>query len=499
MESRLEVLGNEIEKIVNTIDLQKEIKRLQKEKAVYQAQSRMLDHFVSVARASADQKMINATLQKTLEVAIELTEAEKGSLFLLDENGVVTESILTRTQASFEERNQLIGTVMDQGLAGWVRCHCNLTTDNCKSTYISDTEKDPRWLTLPGQPYEVRSALVVPIVRKGVLFGLLTLIHSRPGRFGNESIELIEMTAVQIGVILENATLYAKLEESFHRIAQAKHKIEIYSAALDLEMEKGRMIQRDFLPSEIPPVSGWEIEAFLYPAIRVSGDFYDVFELSYSRLGLVIADVCDKGVGAAFFMALFRSLIRVYTLGSQPSGSLPDHPVPIGQPLQAIHDTNSYIVRHHSEMGMFATIFFSILNVKSGRLTYVNAGHEPPVVLTSKGKIIMLPPTGPAVGLIPEIDLISRQIQLDPGDTLIAFTDGVTEATSPANKIRGRKQLYFDLCKPFSSAGEIIDHIKSETFKHIGHAPQHDDITLLCVRRKTETSSANSSKDPHTG
>jgi phosphoserine phosphatase RsbU/P len=113
---------------VDTRDFLEKIKRLEKEKAVYQAQSRMLDHFVSVARASADQKMINATLQKTLEVAIDLTEAEKGSLFLLDENGVVIESILTREQTSSEERNQLIGTVMSHGLAGWVRHHCNIAT-----------------------------------------------------------------------------------------------------------------------------------------------------------------------------------------------------------------------------------------------------------------------------------------------------------------------------------------------------------------------------------
>jgi phosphoserine phosphatase RsbU/P len=472
--------------MVDTQDLQEKIKRLEKEKAVYQAQSRMLDHFVSAARASADQKMINATLQKTLEVAIDLTESEKGSLFLLDEKGVVIESILTREQTSSEERKQLIGTVMSYGLAGWVRHHCNIATDEGKATYIADTEKDERWLTFPDQPYEVRSALVVPIIRKERLFGLLTLIHSRPEHFGVESIELIEMTAVQVGVILENATLYAKLEESFQRISQAKHKIEIYSAALNLEMEKGREIQRDFLPSEIPSVSGWEIEAFLYPAIQVSGDFYDIFELPFSRLGMVLADVCDKGVGAALFMALFRSLIRIYTLGSPTSGSSSDHPVPTEQPLKAIHDTHSYIVRHHSKMGMFATIFFSVLDVKSGRLTYVNAGHEPPIILTSKGKTTILPPTGPAVGLLPEINLTSRQIQLDPGDILIAFTDGVTEAISPSNKIRGRNQVYLDLCKPFSSARETINHIKSETFNHISTAPQHDDITLLCVRRKSD-------------
>ncbi len=477
-----------MEKIVEKRDLREEIKRLKKEKAVYHAQSRMLDHFVSVARASADRKMINSTLQKTLEVAIDLTAAEKGSLFLIDENGVVIESILTRTQTSAEERNRLIGTVMDQGLVGWVCHQCNIADGKCKTAYICDTEKDERWLTLPGQPYEVRSALVVPIIRKERLFGLLTLIHSLPGRFGTESIELIEMTAVQIGVILENATLYAKLEESFYRIAQAKKEIEVYSAALDLEMEKGREIQRDFLPEEIPYVPGWEIEAFLHPAIQVSGDFYDVFELSGHHLGLVIADVCDKGVGAALFMALFRSLIRVYTFGTGTLVGSSGRVFEAGglNLLKAIRKTNSYIARHHGKLGMFATMFVGVLHVTSGTLTYINAGHEPPIILTTEGQIIMLRPTGPAVGLLPKINFISKQVRLDPGDILIAFTDGVTEATSPADKILGRRRLHLALRKSFSSVMETIDHIKGETFNHIGHAPQNDDITLLCVRRKTK-------------
>ena len=478
---------NDSEKIVNTRILQQEIKRLRKEKAVYQAQSRMLDHFVSVARASADQKMINATLQKTLEVSIGLTGAEKGSLFLLDENGVVIESILTRAQASSDERNRLIGTVLDQGLAGWVRRHCNIKDGNCKLAHIYDTEKDERWLTLPGQPYEVRSALVVPIIRKEGLLGLLTLLHSRPGHFGTDSIELIEMTAVQIGVVLENATLYAKLEESFHRIAQAKKEIEIYSGALDLEMEKGRKIQRDFLPEEIPSAPGWEIAAYLHPAIQVSGDFYDVFELSDHHLGLVVADVCDKGIGAALFMALFRSLIRVYTLEVETSTGSSAQAVGTGGfgVLKAVRDTNSYIARHHGKLGMFATMFVGVLNVTTGNLTYINAGHEPPIILTAAGEIVMLRPTGPAVGLLPKMNFISRQVQLDPDDTLIAFTDGVTEATSPAVEILGRERLQSCLRKRYPSAADVIDHIKRVTFEHLGSAPQNDDITLLCVRRKT--------------
>jgi phosphoserine phosphatase RsbU/P len=470
---------------VDEKELQQEIKRLKQEKAVYQAQSRLLDHFVSVARVSPDQEMVNATLRKTLEVSIDLTGAEKGSLFLLDENGVVIESILTRGQASSDERNRLIGTVLDQGLVGWVRRHCNIADGNCKLAYIRDTQKDERWLTLPGQPYEVRSALAVPIIRKERLLGLLTLLHSRPEHFGTESIELIEMTAVQIGVVLENATLYAKLEDAFQRIAEAKKEIEIYSAALDLEMEKGRKIQQDFLPEEIPNVPGWQIAAFLHPAVQVSGDFYDVFEVSRDHLGLVVADVCDKGIGAALFMALFRSLIRMGTFGIETSSGS-SAPVDGLSILNAVRHTNAYIARHHGKLGMFATIFVGALNVTTGSLTYINAGHEPPIILTAAGEIVGLRPTGPAVGLFSKMNFISRQVQLDPGDILIACTDGVTEATSPTGAILGRKRLLLALEKKFASALETVDHIRRETFDHIGQAPQSDDITLLCVRRKTE-------------
>ncbi len=482
-------------------DLQQEINKLKREKAVYKAQSRMLEHFVSVARDSVDKEMIRATLQKTLDVSIDLTGAEKGSLFLLDEKGVVIESILTRTQASPEERQKVVGKVLKKGLAGWVRHHCNITHGDCKLAYVRDTQKDDRWLTLPDQPYEVRSALTVPIIRKNRLFGLLTLIHSCPDHFDPESIELIEMAAVQIGVVLENATLYAKLEESYRHITRARKEIEVYSCALDLEMKKGRKIQQDFLPEQIPEIPGWEIEAFFHPAIQVSGDFYDVFELPNNHLGLVLADVCDKGIGAALFMALFRSLIRVYTFGHEASAGPPYKEILPCEldVLKAIGETNSYIVRHHEKLGMFATIFAGVLNLSTGDLTYINAGHEPPLILSDGGLIHLLPPTSPAVGILPEMNFPSCKAHMEPGDILIAYTDGVTEANSPADKIMGRKKLHSALNKRFSSVCETIDQIKLETFAHIGSAPQNDDITLLCLRRRNIPCSSIPSQDASTG
>ena len=286
--------------------LKEELNRLKREKSAFQSQSKLLENFVALARSSEKEKMLPAMLQTTLDLSAELADAEKGSLFLLAKSGVVIDSILTRADTTPEMRSKLIGTVLDKGLAGWVR-------RNRQIGLITDTKNDDRWLDLPNQPYTVGSALAVPILRGEDLLGILTLLHANPGHFDRESAELMQMTAVHIGSALENASLYSKLDESYRSLEQANAEIEAYSKALDKEMEKGKKIQRDFLPRTIPYLPGWEIAFYFHPARQVSGDFYDAFTLPEDRLGLVIADVCDKGIGSALYMALFRSLIRVFS------------------------------------------------------------------------------------------------------------------------------------------------------------------------------------------
>ena len=156
--------------------LKKELARLKSEKAAFQTQSKLLENFVALARSSEKVKMLPMMLQTTLDLSAELADAEKGSLFLLAKNGVVTDSILTRTEATPEQRSRLIGNVLDKGLAGWVRT-------NRQIGLITDTKNDDRWLDMPNQPYTVGSALAVPIMRGEDLLGILTLLHANPGPF----------------------------------------------------------------------------------------------------------------------------------------------------------------------------------------------------------------------------------------------------------------------------------------------------------------------------
>ena len=465
--------------------LEQELNRLKSEKSALQVQSRLLDNFVSFARSSAKEHVLTRLLQKTLEVSAELTGADKGSLFLVDKKGAVTDSILTRADTTPEQRSRIIGQVFDEGLAGWVR-------RNRKVGLIVDTRDDERWVSLPNQPYTVGSALAVPVLRADNLLGIITLLHDKPGQFNQETADLMLLTAGQIGSALENARLYSKLDDSYRSLEQAKHKIETYSKALHAEMEKGRKIQRDFLPAQIPQLPGWEIAFYFHPARQVSGDFYDAFLLPGDLVGLVIADVCDKGVGSALFMALFRSLIRVFSGQINLQGvSVPgsDHHSPdstgnqLYQALHAVSLTNDYIAQEHGEEGMFATLFFGVLDPQSGKLTYVNGGHEALILFNQSGIKERLKATGPVVGMMTEMEYSVQQVQMEPDDFLIGYTDGVTEAMSPENKLFSKKRFLSLLEKPAVSASQLIEQIKIEIFNHIGDAPQFDDITMIAVHR----------------
>jgi sigma-B regulation protein RsbU (phosphoserine phosphatase) len=467
--------------------LKTELTRLRSEKAALQVQSRLLDNFVAFARSSAKERVLTKILRKTLEVSAELTGAEKGSLFLLDVHGAVTDSILTRTDTTPEQRAKIIGTVFDKGLAGWVRHHR-------KVGLIADINNDARWLDLPDQPYAVRSALAVPILRGDNVLGILTLLHAQPGHFDEETADLMLLTAGQIGSALENARLYSQLDESYRSLEQAKLKIEAYSKALDAELEKGKKIQRDFLPRQIPRIPGWEIAIYFHPARQVSGDFYDAFLLPGNRLGLVIADVCDKGVGSALFMALFRSLLRVFSgqitlQGLSVPGTDKNGPPPPGDYLEhALHAvplTNDYIAEEHGQESMFATLFFGVLDPETGKMAYINGGHEPLLIVNRSGVRESLKATGPVVGMMPAMQFKVQEVNIETGEILIGYTDGVTEALSPEKRFFTKKRFLSLLEKPASTATELIEQIRTDLFNHINNAPQFDDITMIAVHRKS--------------
>ncbi|MEO6800810.1 MAG: SpoIIE family protein phosphatase [Rhodanobacter sp.] len=255
-----------------------------------------------------------------------------------------------------------------------------------------------------------------------------------------------------------------------------------YARGLEREMDIARDIQAGFLPDQLPMVAGWDMAACFLPARRVGGDFYDAFPLHKGlRIGVVVADVCDKGVGAALFMALARSLIRAF---AERARFLDDDAAE--QLRQLVDHVNGYIARTHGRANMFATLFFAILDPSSGALIYINGGHEPPIIIGKAGVSARLDPTGPAVGMLAELEFRVERQSIEAGETLVIYTDGVTDARNRTAAAFTEERLLALLSPVTASAAATIDRIQAAVFQHIDGATQFDDITMLAVHRSEE-------------
>lgn len=278
--------------------------------------------------------------------------------------------------------------------------------------------------------------------------------------------------------------------------------------AYERDLAIAHEIQSGFLPEELPAPHGWDVASRFRPARQVAGDFYDGFELvNGRRLGFVVADVCDKGVGAALFMALIRTLLRhtaEYTGAASLAG--PDDlateamagvasdtttgtsPAPLlsvgaGPLVQAVVATNRYLTRNHLRQGYFATLIFGVLDPASGALLYINGGHNPAVLLRADGSHTLLAPTGPAVGMMPHSSYALGHASLRPGDTLLLYTDGVVEARAAGGSLFGMDRLLTVMSEPAESAENLLADIDTALRAHVAGAEQSDDITMLALHR----------------
>jgi len=200
----------------------------------------------------------------------------------------------------------------------------------------------------------------------------------------------------------------------------------------------------------------------------------------------VIADVCDHGVGSALFMALTRSLTRAFALQSADRlGAAANDPPQWSQTLalETVQQTNAYIADNHGEAGMFATLFFGILDAATGRLTYINGGHEPPLFLRSGQSVSYLKATGLAVGALPDAPFRTDSINFNPGDSLVLYTDGVTDADDSMGEHFSKQRLVSLVSETGDAAQTMLGHVIAALNAHVGKASPADDVTLLIIRK----------------
>lgn len=240
------------------------------------------------------------------------------------------------------------------------------------------------------------------------------------------------------------------------------------------ELHLAHDIQVSFLPERCPSLPGWQISADWHAAREVGGDFYDFIPLDEQRLGLVIADVSDKGMPAALFMSLCRTLVRASAAQTHSPAAV----------LQRVNE----LILSESRSEMLLTAFYGVLDWRSGLFTYANAGHPPPILwchaCRTKPPLVTLTAKGIILGVLPEIELEERQVTLTPGDILILYTDGVTEPINPAGEEFGEERLAEIIAnRSAQPCSDIVHHIHAAVWDFAGQQAQFDDYTLVGIKR----------------
>jgi serine phosphatase RsbU (regulator of sigma subunit) len=274
------------------------------------------------------------------------------------------------------------------------------------------------------------------------------------------------------------------------QIASAHHNIELYNQTLleqvrrerlAQELSFARSVQTSFLPTEHPRIEGWQIAATLEPARETSGDFFDLIPLHGGRLGIVVADVSDKGVGAALYMALSRTLLRAYAIDY----ALRYTQTYLRQLAQLIQTVNLRILTD-TKSDLFVTLFFGVLDPQTGILSYVNAGHNPPYLYyRHRGRRPrMLRRTGPPLGIMEDITWKRRSVKIEPGETMVLYTDGLPEAMNQDGAFFGDDTFQQVIRSSLHLPAEVMcNQILSAVTQFEAGAPRADDITLLILRR----------------
>jgi len=301
-----------------------------------------------------------------------------------------------------------------------------------------------------------RLLMAVPLSIKNDMFGVMLIEEAENGRrFRSRRIEIISGIAQQAALAIQNDLLQQEM---------------VVRERLETEVQLARSIQQTFIPQSLPVHKAWQFAARWRTARQVGGDFYDVIGLPNGNFGLFIADVADKGMPAALFMALTRTLVRAAVNE-------------MNSPAEVLRRVNDQLLPD-TQQGMFVTAVYGVLDTTLGTFTYVNAGHNPPFWVKGNGSIEKLTRTAVALGVLEQPFMEERTVSLEVGDNLLLYTDGLTEAFSPDGNLFGDSRLMDALISiQKHTADEVLVLVEHRLNEFIETVPLGDDLTMLSVKR----------------
>ncbi|MFN2454085.1 MAG: SpoIIE family protein phosphatase [Pyrinomonadaceae bacterium] len=397
--------------------------------------------------------LASATLDETLQqVAALVFEAVPAERCL----------IMMREGASEELKVSVASVRNRQGEVGEIRVSRTIlgeVVEKGKSVLTSDAQADPRFMSNTMTIQGIRSVLAVPLGVGEKVFGLIYADSPiADARFSEDHLKVLTTLASVAAIRVENARL---VEEHLER------------ERLHRELQLAREIQQRFQPTSAPPVAGYELQGISFPCFEIGGDYYDFIQREDGRLVIALGDVSGKGTAAALLMSSLHAAVHAQ---ASSNNSLAD----------TISTINRYLAANIPS-NRFVTLFYAELDPQTGALSFLNAGHNPPLIVHAAGTMEQLGAGGLPLGIMPDATFREGRTQLQPGDALVIYSDGVSETTNPQGEEFGATRLYDVVAHHLdASASSLRDRIESAISKFAQGTAANDDITLVIVKRQAE-------------
>ena len=390
---------------------------------------------------------LNETLEQIVALVFEAVPADRCLIMMRDEGS--------------EDLRVAVARLRDRvGEVGEIRVSRNVLDEvviRGKSVLTSDAQHDPRFASGTVVLQGVRSVLAVPLGVSEKVFGIIYADSPiAEGRFTEDHLKVLTTLASVAAIRVENA-----------RLVEARLERE----RLERELALASEIQQRFQPTAPPHVNGYELQGISFPCYEIGGDYYDFIERDDGRLVIALGDVSGKGTAAALLMSSLHAAIHAQSASHNTLSA-------------TISAVNRYLA-DNIPANRFVTLFYAELDPESGALSFLNAGHNPPLIVHSAGTVEQLASGGLPLGIKPDAEYREGRTQLQQGDVLVIYSDGVTEAVSPSGEEFGATRLYEVVSRNIeASAAGIRDRIESSLTKFAQGTSAADDITLVIVKRQ---------------
>jgi len=403
-----------------------------------------------IATAISSLNKVEDIIDQIVLKCIKHLKVEEGTVSLLneDENSEEFHTMIRHRDTSASE----LPIHLDSRLKGWMFKNRSVLMSN-------NIYEDPRFSSLNSDKQPFDSILCVPLIVKDKLIGYLAVFNKKENTFfTDQDRRLLSIIASQSAQVIENARLYEE---------------EKALIGLKNEMKMAQEIQIKLLPEETPHINGIEIAALNKPAKEVGGDYYDFLKVDSNKWGFCIGDITGKGMPAALLMANLQATFRSQAIISRKCS-------------ECLRGTN-YMLYQSTEVTKFATFFYGVLHQENGQtiLSYSNGGHDPPILYKKDTNPQFLEATGLLLGVFESSEYSENSINLDAGDVLFMYTDGITEAFNSKGVDFGLDRLVELVGKNRnSSADEIMNLVLHSVGNHVDEAPPSDDITMIIIKIK---------------